>query len=52
MLAKSDFKQIGKIVQQETPKLIRKELKPIKDDIAQIRKDIKIEDHLKLQPLH
>jgi len=45
MLTKTDFAQIKKIVheevQTETRKVVREELKPIKEDVAKIRKDIK-----------
>jgi len=53
MLDKNDFSQIKKIVHEETLKIVREEtpkivddrldkkLKPIKQDIAQIRKDNK-----------
>ncbi|KKQ51792.1 hypothetical protein A2865_03250 [Candidatus Woesebacteria bacterium RIFCSPHIGHO2_01_FULL_39_17] len=45
MLSKSDFQQIQDIVRtevhQETRKIIKEELAPIKKDITQIRKDIK-----------
>ncbi|KKS95867.1 MAG: hypothetical protein UV73_C0013G0012 [Candidatus Gottesmanbacteria bacterium GW2011_GWA2_43_14] len=45
MLTKSDLREIQKIVktevQQETRRIIKEELVPVKKDIMQIRKDIK-----------
>ena len=41
MLDKNDLSQIKKIVHEETTKIIDAKLKPIKQDIAQIRKDNK-----------
>lgn len=41
MLTKTDLSQIKKIVQEETTVVIGKKLKPIKQDIAQIRNDQK-----------
>ena len=41
MLTKSDLSQIQKIVNTESKKVITQELKPIKEDITHIRKDIK-----------
>lgn len=41
MLDKNDLSQIKKIIQEETTTVIDKKLKPIKQDIAQIRNDQK-----------
>ena len=41
MLSKSDLNQIQKVVNIESKKAISQELKPIKEDITHIRKDIK-----------
>jgi len=41
MLTKSDLSQIQKIVNTESKKVITQELKPMKEDIIQIRKNIK-----------
>lgn len=41
MLTKSDLTQIQKIVNSETKKIVAQELKPIKEDVIHIRKDIK-----------
>ena len=42
MLTKTGLKQIKGIVQVETTKTIKGELKPIKNDISKIRKDIDV----------
>lgn len=41
MLTKTDLSQIQKIVNTESKKAIIQELKPLKEDITHIRKDIK-----------
>jgi len=41
MLTKPDLFQIQKIVNVESKKTINQELKPIKEDVTHIRKDMK-----------
>lgn len=41
MLTKSDLQEIKKIVNDNTRKIVKEELAPVKKDITSIRKDIK-----------